>query len=112
MNKKEIGNEMYALAGKIFPICRSITGNGVRETLDILNEYVGGCIKKVEVPTGTKVFDWTIPKEWNIKEGYIENSQGEKIVDFQDNNLYVVGYSTPVDRSVTLEELNDYIYKF
>lgn len=110
MNKKEIGNEMYALAGKLFPICRSITGNGVRETLDILNEYVGGCIKKVEVPTGTKVFDWTIPKEWNIKEGYIENSQGEKIVDFQDNNLYVVGYSTPVDRSVTLEELNDYIY--
>lgn len=100
---------MYELAKKIFPICRSITGDGVRETLNILKEEFNG-LNIYEVPTGTQVFDWTVPKEWNIKDAYIENSKGEKIIDFGKNNLHVVGYSLPIDCFYTLEELNKIIY--
>ena len=73
---------MYNLCGRIFPICRSITGNGVRETLLILKEHYPE-LKICEIPSGTKVFDWTIPKEWNIRDAWIKNSKGNKIVDFQ-----------------------------
>lgn len=104
------GNNMYQLAGELFPICRSLTGNGVRQTLQMIDDYVGNIMKIVEVPSGTQVFDWTIPKEWNIKDAYIENEAGEKIVDFKENNLHVLGYSTPVDTEVNLDELNQYIY--
>lgn len=100
---------MYELAKKIFPICRSITGDGVRETLNILKEEYNG-LNIYEVPTGTQVFDWTVPKEWNIKEAYIENSKGEKIIDFRENNLHVVGYSLPIDCFISLDELNKIIY--
>lgn len=103
------GNEMYRLCERLFPICRSITGNGVRETLNILKEYCPE-LKIYEVPTGTKVFDWQVPKEWNIREAYIENSSGEKIIDFKNNNLHVVGYSVPVDKIVDLNELKTIIY--
>src|SRR6056297_2713361 len=99
---------LYELAKKLFPITRSITGNGVRKTLNILSEYHP--IKVHEVPTGTKAFDWTVPKEWNIKDAYILNEDGEKIVDFQENNLHVVGYSTPVDKTLSLEELQKHLY--
>lgn len=109
MIKSEYGNEMYVLCKRLFPICRSITGNGVRETLNILKEYYPK-LKICEVPTGTKVFDWQIPKEWNIREAYIENSSGEKIIDFKNNNLHVVGYSVPVDKIVDLNELKTIIY--
>lgn len=109
MIKSEYGNEMYVLCKRLFPICRSITGNGVRETLNILKEYYPE-LKVCEVPTGTKVFDWQIPKEWNIREAYIENSSGEKIIDFKNNNLHVVGYSVPVDKIVDLSELKTIIY--
>lgn len=95
---KVIENDMYALCEKLFPICRSITGNGVRETLSVLNSVMGGDIKVCEVSTGTRVFDWTVPKEWNIKNAYIENSQGQRIIDFHEHNLHVVGYSVPVDK--------------
>lgn len=101
--------EMYELAKKLFPICRSITGEGVRQTLKILQDEIPE-MNIIEVPTGTKVFDWTIPKEWVIREAYIENSKGEKIIDFKVNNLYVMGYSIAVDRYVSLEELKKYIY--
>lgn len=100
---------MYELAKKLFPICRSITGEGVRQTLKILQDEIPE-MNIIEVPTGTKVFDWTIPKEWVIREAYIENSKGEKIIDFKVNNLYVMGYSIAVDRYVSLEELKKYIY--
>lgn len=100
---------MYSLCKKMFPICRSITGDGVRKTLDILKEVYND-IKIYEVPTGTKVFDWQIPKEWNIREAYIENSSGAKIIDFKNNNLHVVGYSVPVDKIVDLSELKAIIY--
>ena len=105
----EEGRQMYALASEIFPICRSITGNGVRQTFDILKKYMPD-IKLYEVPSGTQVFDWTVPREWNIEEAYIEDESGERIIDFRDNNLHVVGYSVPVDEVLSLEELLPHIY--
>ena len=105
----DIGHQMYALCERLFPICRSITGDGVRETLGILREIVPEMTIH-EVPTGTQVFDWTVPKEWNIRDAWIKNSQGEKILDFQKTNLHVVGYSLPVDKTVTLDELLPLIY--
>lgn len=105
----EEGKEMFDLCKKMFPICRSITGDGVRQTLDIIREVVPEFTIH-EVPSGTKVFDWTIPKEWNISDGYIENEAGEKIVDFKENNLHVLGYSTPIDVTMPLSELKEHIY--
>lgn len=105
----EDGQKMYQLVERLFPICRSITGDGVRETLSILGEYIPN-LTIHEVPSGTKVFDWEIPKEWNIKEAYIENGKGEKIVDMKENNLHVMGYSAPIDKYVDLQELKKYIY--
>ena len=100
----DIGNGMYTLCNKLFPICRSITGNGVRETLRIL-QSICPAMTLYEVPTGTQVFDWTVPKEWNIRDAWIKNSKGEKILDFAKSNLHVMGYSIPVNQKVTLEEL-------
>ena len=94
-----IGNEMYMLCGKLFPICRSITGNGVRQTLQVLQEICPSMMLH-EVPTGTQVFDWTVPKEWNIRDAWIKSSKGEKILDFHETNLHVMGYSLPVDKKV------------
>lgn len=99
---------MYSLLKRIFPICRSITGNGVRETLKIIGEQIP--LKITEVPTGTKCFDWEIPKEWNIQDAYILDEQGNKIVNFKQNNLHIVGYSIPVNKTLTLEELNKHLY--
>lgn len=104
-----VGEKMYKLCEKMFPICRSITGGGVRQTLSILREIVPEIVVH-EVPTGTKVFDWGVPKEWQIKDAWIKNSKGEKIVDFQENNLHVLGYSIPVDKKVDLTELKRYLY--
>ncbi len=103
------GQRMYRLAERLFPICRSITGDGVRETLSILREYIPD-MKIYEVPSGTRVFDWTIPREWRIREAYIENGKGERIIDMKENNLHVMGYSAPMDRYVSLDELKQYIY--
>jgi len=105
---KKTGTEMYELVKRLFPICRSITGNGVRETLKIIHEYIP--IKIHEVPTGTKVFDWTVPKEWNIKNAYVEDENGKKIIDFKKTNLHVVGYSVPVNKVVSLSELQEHLY--
>ncbi|WP_276675850.1 DUF4910 domain-containing protein [Selenomonas artemidis] len=104
-----IGEEMYHLCEKLFPICRSITGNGVRETLGILQAYISEMTIH-EVPSGTQVFDWTVPKEWNIRDAWIKNGKGEKILDFQKTNLHVMGYSLPVDKTVTLTELLSLIH--
>jgi aminopeptidase-like protein len=103
------GKEMYDLASELFPICRSITGNGVRETLRLLQQHIPSMLIH-EVPTGQKVFDWEVPNEWNIRDAYIINPRGEKIVDFKKNNLHIVGYSEPVDRKVSLGELNEHLY--
>lgn len=80
--ESKVKEEMYELCERLFPICRSITGDGVRKTLQMLVEVYGNEINIHEVPTGTKVFDWTVPKEWNIKEAYIENSKGQRVIDF------------------------------
>ena len=98
------GDEMYALCTELFPICRSITGDGVRQTLQILRSIVPK-MTLYEVPSGTQVFDWTVPKEWNIRDAWIKNSKDEKIIDFQKTNLHVMGYSLPVDKKVTMAEL-------
>ena len=103
------GEYIYEIAERIFPICRSITGNGVRETLRIIREYVPE-LEIVEVPSGTQVFDWTVPKEWNIKDAYIENQDGERIIDFKNNNLHVLGYSYPLNKYMSLSELKEIVY--
>src|SRR3972149_232666 len=100
--------EMYQLIRSLYPICRSITGNGVRQTLKILQEYVPLVIHGV--PSGTPVFDWSVPKEWNIRDAYIKNSKGEKIVDFKASNLHVVSYSVPVHARMPLAELKPHLF--
>jgi aminopeptidase-like protein len=102
------GDHMYRLIKKLYPICRSITGDGVRETLKIIEKYIS--LKITEVATGTKVFDWTIPKEWNIKDAYIKNLKGERIVDFKRSNLHVLNYSIPINKKVTLNELKRHLF--
>ena len=103
-----IGNKMHGLAEKLFPINRSITGNGVRETLSILNEYIKDLVL-FEVPSGTQALDWVVPKEWSIVSGHILTPSGRKICDFNENNLHIVGYSTPVDDSISLVELDKHL---
>lgn len=104
----QTGQEMYDFAGKLFPIGRSLTGEGVRESLCLLKEEVPELEIK-SVPSKTQVFDWTVPQEWEIREGYIEDARGRRILDYHKNNLHIMGYSTPVDRYVELEELLKYI---
>ena len=89
-----IGDRIHALAAEIFPICRSITGNGVRLTLSHLARHLP--LEVHEVPTGTPVFDWSIPPEWSIREAWIKNAAGDRIVDFRTSNLHVLNYSRPV----------------
>lgn len=99
---------MMELIQRLYPICRSITGNGVRETLRIIGEHIP--IQIHEVPTGTKVFDWTVPKEWNVKDAYVKNSKGERVIDFQKSNLHVVNYSVPVRARMRLNELKKHLH--
>jgi aminopeptidase-like protein len=103
------GLEMYALSERLFPICRSITGDGVRQSHAILREYIPDLVTH-EVPTGTECLDWVVPDEWNVRDGYILGQDHEKIVDFQRNNLHVLGYSEPIDREVSLEELQTHLF--
>jgi aminopeptidase-like protein len=103
-----IGKDIYALAAEIFPICRSITGDGVRRTLDVLAQHVQ--IQRHELPTGTPVLDWTVPNEWNISDAYIKNSQGQRVVDFQRSNLHVVNYSAPVSQRMQISELKQHVF--
>lgn len=115
MNKKKLlsvsenaGKSMYELMSLLYPICRSITGNGVRQSLKHLQSYIPLEIK--EVPSGTQVFDWTVPKEWNIRDAYILAPNGEKVVDFKKHNLHVLSYSTPVKGTFSLDELRPHIF--
>jgi aminopeptidase-like protein len=93
---------------ELYPICRSITGNGVRETLNIIKKHISLTVH--EVPTGTKVFDWTVPKEWNIKDACIKNTRGEKIIDFKKSNLHILNYSVPIKKKVSLKELKEHLF--
>ena len=103
-----VGEKLYQLLEELFPIPRSITGNGVRQTLKILQEHLP--IEVHEVPSGTKVFDWTVPEEWNISEAYIKDEDGNLILDIRQNNLHIVSYSIPVDKWVSLSELQEHLH--
>ncbi|MEV5714404.1 DUF4910 domain-containing protein [Amycolatopsis mediterranei] len=102
------GAELHALVERLYPICRSITGDGVRQTLDIIGEHLS--LERHEVPTGTQVLDWTIPQEWNIRDAYVAAPDGSRVIDFQESNLHVVGYSVPVSRRMPLSELREHLH--
>lgn len=103
-----IGHEIYKMITELYPICRSITGEGLRETLHCVNRYINLSIH--EIPTGTEVFDWKIPQEWNIKDAYINDSKGNRVIDFRKSNLHVVSYSIPIRRKMSLKELKEYLF--
>lgn len=105
---ENVGGKMFELIVSLYPLCRSITGNGVRETLKMLKEIIP--LEVHEIPTGTAVFDWIIPKEWNIRDAYIKNSRGERIVDFQKSNLHVVNYSVPINEKMPFRELKNHLF--
>jgi aminopeptidase-like protein len=102
------GQAMHRLIAELFPICRSITGDGLRQTLRILQTAIP--LEMHEVPTGKQVFDWTVPKEWNIRDAFVKNSKGERVIDFAKSNLHVVNYSIPVQRRISLSELREHIF--
>jgi len=102
------GQEMYELVADLYPICRSITGHGVRETLRRIQKRIPLLLR--EVPTGTRVFDWTVPKEWNIRDAYVKDWRGERVIDFQKSNLHVVSYSVPVRARLPLDELRGHLF--
>lgn len=104
-----IGNEIHALAKKLWPINRSITGNGVRQTLGILRDICSSMTIH-EVPSGSAAFDWTVPKEWNVNAAYLTAPDGQRFADFSKNNLHLVGYSVPVDQELDLNELQQHLY--
>ncbi len=108
-SEADIPGAMYGLAEELFPICRSITGAGVRQTLGRIRELIPE-LSIHEVASGTQVFDWEVPEEWNIRDAYILDDQGRKIVDFQRHNLHVVGYSVPVDATLTRSELDPHLH--
>ena len=104
-----IGNEILAFAKELYPINRSLTGSGVRKTLDCIKQRLPE-LALLEVPSGSSAFDWTIPDEWDISEAFIEDSAGQRIIDFANHNLHVVGYSGPVDVTLSLEELEAHLH--
>lgn len=107
-DQNDIGLGMHRLIAELYPICRSITGNGVRETLQIIKKHIP--LKVYQVPTGTQVFDWTVPREWNITDAYVKDSRGERVIDFRRSNLHVVNYSLPIKRRMSLAELRPHLF--
>ena len=102
------GGQMYDLIKELYPVCRSITGNGVRYTLERIAQRIPLTVH--EVPSGTPVFDWAVPREWNIEDAYIVTPTGEKIAEFKANNLHVLNYSVPVHKKVMLDELRKHLF--
>src|SRR3954453_22132526 len=105
---RESGQELYALVNELYPICRSITGDGVRQTLTILSRYIPLTVH--EVASGTPVLDWTVPNEWNIRDAWIADTTGKRIVDFRALNLHVLNYSVPVRQKLSLSELRPHLF--
>jgi aminopeptidase-like protein len=108
MNPSDLGIEMHRFAAEIYPICRSITGEGIRETFKQIQKLIP--VQLHEVASGTKVFDWVVPREWNIRDAYIKDSTGARVVDFRQSNLHVVNYSVPVSARLLLSELKDRLF--
>ena len=105
---EDAGSEMHAFAADLYPIPRSLTGEGVRETLGRIRELIP--LEVHEVPSGTPVLDWTVPKEWSVREAWIRGPDGERVLDLADSNLHLVGYSVPVHERMALEELRDHVF--
>ena len=108
MESQDAGRAMIDFIAELYPICRSITGEGVRETLRMIQKRIP--LEMHEVLSGTPVFDWTVPLEWNVTDAYIKNAAGVRVVDFKANNLHVMSYSSPVKKSMTLEELSPHLF--
>lgn len=108
MDAQFVGKEIYQSIETLYPICRSITGNGFRESMKILKNYIP--IELHEVPSGTQVFDWIVPKEWNIRDAYVKNEAGERVIDFNKSNLHILNYSVPVYQKVKLAELKEHLF--
>lgn len=108
-NGDEVGRFCYQLASELFPICRSITGPGVRATLSRLKDHLP-LLTVHDVPSGTKAFDWIVPDEWTIRDGFVADESGRKIIDFSRHNLHVVGYSEPVDEWLDLQDLQEHLH--
>jgi len=104
----KIGQELHQFAEELYPICRSITGNGIRRTLEMIQNRIP--LRTFEVPTGAPVFDWTVPKEWNIRDAYIKDRRGKRVVDFQNSNLHVLNYSMPVRATMPLNALKPHLF--
>src|SRR5215471_19198620 len=104
----ELGEQLHQFAADLYPICRSLTGNGVRQTLAAVQGRIPLVVS--EIATGTQVFDWTIPKEWNVRDAYIKDASGERVVDFHDCNLQVLNYSAPIRKTMSLEELRPHLF--
>jgi aminopeptidase-like protein len=107
-SQPEIGQELHDFAAELYPICRSITGDGIRQTLGLIQDRIP--LQTCEVPTGTSVFDWTVPKEWNIRDAFIKDATGKRVVDFLQCNLHVMNYSTPVHARMPLSELKPHLF--
>ncbi len=103
-----LGATAYSTIQELFPICRSITGRGVRDTLDIIGRRIP--LSRTEVASGTPAFDWVVPREWNIEDAYIKDAEGRRIVDFRVSNLHVVNYSVPVKARMSLQELRPHLH--
>lgn len=103
-----IGQRMHDFARELYPICRSITGDGIRETLNAIGQHIP--LQQFEVPSGTQVFDWTVPKEWNIRDAYIADTNGVRLVEFANSNLHVMNYSIPVHRTIPFHELKRHLF--
>jgi aminopeptidase-like protein len=103
-----VGEELYKLVAELYPICRSITGEGVRRTLEVIDREVGLVVH--EVPSGTPVFDWTVPREWNIRDAWVADAAGRRVIDFRASNLHVVSYSVPVRATMPLAELKRHLF--
>lgn len=106
--RQATGEDIYRFISELYPICRSITGEGARDTLRLIGKRIP--LEIHEVPSGTPVFDWVVPKEWNIKDAYIKSPQGERVVDFRNSNLHVINYSIPVHRKISLDELKKHLF--
>jgi len=108
-NNLVVGEQMHALARRLWSINRSISGSGLRETLRIIQELLPA-LRLIEIPSGKQVLDWIVPEEWEVREAWVEGPGGERVVDFADNNLHVVGYSEAVDRTMSLHELQEHLH--
>ncbi len=107
-DRASIGQELHRFAGELYPICRSITGQGIRRTLGMIQQRIP--LQTFEVPTGTPVFDWNVPKEWNIRDAYIKAPGGKRVVEFRNCNLHILNYSTPVHATMALSELKRHLF--